>query len=81
MLLQTMKIGDFIKFTYERTNTLQPTGEVHIEYGIVVEVTGEMASYIVTSCHETQGDWLHQSMLGKRVTNYTKDLVIVSESR
>ena len=75
-----MKIGDFIKFAYERTNTLQPTGEVHVEYGIVVEVKGEMVSYVVTSCYEAEGNWNHY-MLGKRVTNYKKDLKVISEGR
>ena len=75
-----MKIGDLIKFAYERTSTLQPTGEIHVEYGIVVEIKGEMVGYIITSCQDSEAAW-GQHMLGKKVTNYKKHLELISAGR
>ena len=75
-----MKVGDLVKFTYAWVDTVQPvTPKPYFEYGVICEITqdGMMATYVVTNCEPDN----RFNTMGHRVSQYTKDLELISESR
>ena len=78
-----MKVGDVVKFTYEWVDAVQPIPpKPYYEYGVICKLaTGgggeEMATYVVTNCEPDN----RFSTLGHRVSQYTQDLELISESR
>ena len=75
-----MKVGDLVKFSYEWVDTLQPvTPKPYYEYGVICTVSGDgaMVTYVVTNCEPDN----RFKTLGKKISNHTDDLELISESR